>query len=254
MPRYTPAKWEPIPPQLELEQSTRSERVKTQLILHSAQGTYPGSVNWWKTQYNFRIYSTFFVRRSGQVVQFVDSSYFAPANSTANGRAISVETDDNTKPDSNPWNDKQLDALVNLIRWASETHGIPLRPCSAHDQPGIGFHTMFGNRHSNSPWIGENKEDWAKTCPGLIRIEQFYKEILPTLGYSPAQDEDDIVFARWQPPPRRANTQPRTPARVSSSNRTLRAAVGDWNSSGAFGQPKVVAREEQPFTRRIKLV
>lgn len=253
MPQYKVADWKPIPPQLELEKSKGSEHVKTQLILHSAQGTYPGSVNWWKTKYNFRIYSTFFVRRTGQVVQFVDSSYYAPANSTANVRAISVETDDNTKPDTNPWNDKQLDALAALIRWVNETHKIPLRPCPAHDQPGIGFHTMFGNRHSNSPWVGEQKDDAGKTCPGLIRIEQFYKEILPALGYSPADDEDDIVFARWRPPPRSKRPVKKTGG-TGAPNTKLRAAVGDWNSSGAFGQPIAVEREEQPFTRRIKLV
>jgi hypothetical protein len=254
VPRYSEESWKPIDPQFDLEKAKGSERVKTQFIIHSAVGTYPGSINWWKTQFQFKIYSTFFVRGSGEIVQLVDSSYYAPANASANGRAISVETDDNTKPDKFPWNDKQLDSLVKLIKWANEKHNIPLRTCPAHDQPGIGFHTMWGNKYSNSPWVGYNKYDYAKTCPGLCRIEQFYKEIMPALGYAPAEDEDDLVFSRWDKPPRRGATPTKKPGGGRPVNKKSRASLGDWNTPGAFGQPVDINRDEQPFSRRIKLV
>ena len=148
MPRCPFATWQPIPPQLAHEREVPHHGVetKTQIIFHTAVGNLRGALDWWRDQYAWSVYATFFVLRTGEIVQLVDSSFKANANGSANRRAISVETEDNAHPELYPWNDRQLESLENLARWASGAHAIPLRPCSAIDGPGIGFHTMWATR------------------------------------------------------------------------------------------------------------
>lgn len=215
------ATWQPIPPQLEheREQPRHGVETKTQIILHTAVGNLRGSLDWWRDRFAWSVYATFFVLRSGEIVQLVDSSFKANANGSANRRAISVETEDNGHPELYPWSDKQLESLSNLARWASGEHAIPLRPCSAIDGAGIGFHTMWGNTPASNSWLAQH----AKTCPGVPRIEQLYSNVLPTLGYAPAATEIDDMFARWTADPRRAATSTapalRDPARHPTRHR-----------------------------------
>jgi hypothetical protein len=71
--------------------------------------------------------------------------------------------------------------------WANTTHGIPLRACPAWDQPGLGYHAMWGfkdNRNLtgvlDNPWTPSK----GKTCPGKVRIAQFWDYLLPSLNCS----------------------------------------------------------------------
>lgn len=218
---------------------------KTQFIIHSAGGGYTGSLGEWKKVYDWGIYSTFFILDSGEIMQLVDSSFRANANGSANERAISVETTSPVNTDWVPWNDKQLDALKKLIQWSQKNHPIPNRPVPLIDEPGVGFHTMFGNTRQISTWLKKN----PKVCPGIARIHQFYTEILPGVGYQPAEDEEDIVFARWTADPRRKTPpkKPQTPKNKRPPSKK-RAAL-DWNTDGAFSRNALALRDDEPFNR-----
>ncbi len=205
MPRCPFATFRPIPPHEEYERwpGDRAQQQQTQLIVHSAVGSYGGSLAWWEKQFDWRIYSTFFVLNDGELIQLIDSSYRSVANSTANARAISVETEDYADPDRRPFTRAQIKTLIRLAEWVHEAHGIPLAPCPEHDAPGIGFHAMWSDLARVNPWIAETKNVKAKTCPGLARIPQFFDEILTGVGYPLRGTEIDDVYQRWSRDPRK---------------------------------------------------
>lgn len=234
-----------IPPQAELEkQPEKFTKVqKTQLIVHSAGGGLQGSLDWWRTEYDWGIYSTFFILRDGTIVQLVDSSFRAPANGDANTRAISVETESPVQTDAIGWTDKQLDALTRLARWTETDHGIPMRPCSAHDQPGYAVHTQFGNTPALSPWLVFA----SKTCPGLYRIRQYFTELLPAVGYAPKADAEQELFARWDRVPR----IPAPRAWAGGRKSTKRKAVQNGRRAALDPQDLyTLDRDEALFVRR----
>jgi hypothetical protein len=171
-------------------------QTKTQLIFHSAYGSYAGALAQW-AKHEWQVYSTFFILNDGQLIQLVDSSFHACANSTANARAVSVETEDGGNPDRFPWTPAQLNTMILLAQWVHEEHGVPLSLCARHDRPGIGIHTMWGNLGPFSPWI----DDSALTCPGLARIPQFFEELMPKLGCKLRGSEVEELWARWSERP-----------------------------------------------------
>lgn len=218
MPRCPFARWEPIERQEYYDTLPERMRVleKTQLILHSATVSYRQAIAGWKRDFNFQVHSTFFVLNDGALVQLVESENPSPANSTANRRAISVETEDYGQPDRRKWTPSQVATLVRLAKWVHDEHGVPLSPCKAHDQPGIGFHSMWSDSAAINPWIKKTRRVVGKTCPGIIRIPQFFDEIMTELGYPATSNHTDEVFRRWgrDPRPRR-----RTRKRRGSSRR-----------------------------------
>lgn len=190
--RMPGAEWRPLP-----EAGAPDGYTKTQLIYHSIVGSAEGAYNYFLTGTSLE--STFIVKKNGHIIQCMNGTDKADANSTANRRAISVETEDNGNPNIDPWTPQQLDALVKIAVWAHKEHGIPARLCPAHDQPGIGYHTLFG---APSPWTPV-----SKTCPGTIRIKQFNEVLLPRIiaavNNTPNTplEEDDLPMpfvARWE--------------------------------------------------------
>lgn len=111
----------------------------------------------------------------------LDTEVRADANYWANPRAVSIETWDNGDPDRVPWNPAQITAMVRLLRWLSDTHSIPLRPCPAWDAPGVGYHSQYAQW---SPVV--------KTCPGLARRPQVPTVIAAARSATPP--EDDMAF------------------------------------------------------------
>jgi len=241
------ADFRPIPPQLYLEEQAKKfpkayRLDKTQLILHSAAGGYQGSIDWWRNEYNWRIYSTFFILRGGEIIQLVDSSFVANANSEANEPAISVETESPEQTDAVGWTDNQLDSLTRLAKWTEQAHDIPMRPCPAHDQPGYAVHTSWGNTPA-SPWLGMK----AKTCPGLFRIRQYFKELLPAVGYAPKPGAEAELFDRW-------NRMPKMPAPKAWGSARKRTHVKAKNNGKRASLDAtdflVPDRDEAVFMRR----
>lgn len=137
----------------------------------------------------------FGVHWSGKVEQHVDTSKRADANNKANAFAISIETEDDGDPATQPWSEEQMVALARLVRWCCDTHGIPKVRCNRWDGTGIGYHTMWG---APSQWTPV-----AKTCPGKARIAQFPRLLQMVAGTPtprPPEDDDMAVIVKYPGP------------------------------------------------------
>jgi hypothetical protein len=128
--------------------------------------------------------SHFWLPWSGEVTQFMDTEVKAEANYKGNDFAISCETEDDGDPEGNPWNDKQIDGLIDLGRWCSNQHSIPTVLCPRWNAPGFGWHAMWGFRDPIRQ-IGPIASPWTpslgKTCPGKARIWQYRTKVLPAI-------------------------------------------------------------------------
>lgn len=136
--------------------------------------------------------------QDGAVEQWRDTEEQADANLKANRRAdgtgaISCETCDNapqSPSDIEPWTPKQVAALIRLGRWAHTTHGIPLRICRTPDDPGYGWHAMWGAPSAWTPAVG-------KVCPGPRRVAQLKADILPAI-FTGQEEDPDMAFTDAQ--------------------------------------------------------
>lgn len=171
MARYAAAKWEEIP-----ENRTQSKIRPTQVILHVSAGESTDLFGYWTTP-GVVLESHFYVTRAGVVEQYEDTTVMAEANLNANRRpdgtgAIAIETQG---ADANgQWDPAQVQAIIRLVRWLCQTHGIPARLCPGPDAPGIGWHVMWGAPGPWTPAVG-------KVCPGPARIQQIHQSIMPHL-------------------------------------------------------------------------
>lgn len=150
--------------------------IADQVILHSLGNAYnfESGVSGLLSGGN-ELESHYVVRQDGYIVQLVPENMRAEANYGANRRAnghgaISIETDSSVSA-TEPWTDAQCAALIELVAGICDRHNIPVRLCPAWDQPGIGWHIMFG---SPGPWTPARK-----VCPGPARIRQVADVILP---------------------------------------------------------------------------
>lgn len=177
-PRY--GIWKPLP------EHDRQARIRpTQMIVHSIVGSARGAYNYFKNSTG--IESHFIMTKAGEVWQLMDTDRRADANYKANQwangtGALSMETEDNGNPDRDPWTHAQVQGIINWFRWGHETFGIPLRLPTSPAEWGIGYHTLWPNHWTNVP---------GKTCPGVVRKEQFYDLILPALTKTQAPQEED---------------------------------------------------------------
>jgi hypothetical protein len=118
--------------------------------------------------------SHFYVRRDGNVEQYVDTQFQAPANLEGNPSLISIETQGGVQNvDREPWTAAQLETLAGITAWAHRVHGIPL-VAMADSRPsttGIGYHRL-----GIEPWRVDGGETWSssygKVCPGAAKIAQ----------------------------------------------------------------------------------
>lgn len=148
------------------ENATQAHIVPTQLILHVSAGESSSLYYLW-TSPTENLESHLYSPRTAQLEQYMDTTVMADANYKANRRpdgtgAISVETQG---ADANgEWNEKQCADIVRVMIWAHNTHGIPLRLCRDPDDPGVGWHIMWGSPGAWTPV--------SKVCPGPNRIKQ----------------------------------------------------------------------------------
>lgn len=183
MARYPKAVWRPLP-----ENSTQPRIQPRAFFVHSA-AVDSANVRGYFAQDKVRLESHFFVLKNGTVEQFMDTEVRADAQGQANPWAISAETEDDGAPDAQPWTPPQLAALIALIGWACDTHGIPRRRLREWSDSGIGWHAQFG---APSPLTTVR----GKTCPGRVRIRQFLDIVMPAVTanvtVTPPTPEDDM--------------------------------------------------------------
>ncbi|MEU2180122.1 peptidoglycan recognition protein family protein [Streptomyces thermolilacinus] len=143
----------------------------TQFIVHSivAPWTAQRLHEYWKGS---TLESHFGLGYEGDLAQYIGTETRADANAAANRRpdgtgAVSIETASNTEA-SDLWTDKQVEQLIRLGVWLHQHHGIPLRICRTHDDPGYGYHRLH--------------REWAVSgtaCPGDARVQQFRDVVFP---------------------------------------------------------------------------
>ncbi|MET8378071.1 peptidoglycan recognition protein family protein [Streptomyces microflavus] len=166
--------WYPDAVKMELQpESDKQEAIRpTQFIVHSivAPWTARRTYEYWRDSTNLE--SHFGVDYEGTVGQYIGTETRADANAGANRRgdgtgAVSAETASNTKA-TDPWNAKQIEDLIAIGVWLHQRHGIPLRICRTHSDPGFGYHSMFPQWSTS-----------GTACPGIARIKQFKTVVFP---------------------------------------------------------------------------
>ncbi|GAA3967483.1 hypothetical protein GCM10022384_18670 [Streptomyces marokkonensis] len=168
--------WYPGAVKMELQPESDAQAAirPTQFIVHSivAPWTARRTYEYWRDSTNLE--SHFGIGYAGDIAQYIGTETRADANAGANRRgdgtgAVSIETASNTKA-SDAWTPEQIEQLVLLGAWLHRHHGIPLRICRSHDDPGFGYHSMF--------------RQWSTSgtaCPGNARIRQFREVVFPAI-------------------------------------------------------------------------
>lgn len=158
--------------ELQPESDAQAAIRPTQLIVHSiiAPWTAKRVYEYWRDSTNLE--SHFGLGYEGDIAQFIGTETRADANAGANRRsdgtgAVSIETASNTKG-TDPWTDAQVEELIKLGVWLHQKHGVPLRICRSHADPGFGYHSMFPQWSTS-----------GTACPGKARVGQFREVVFP---------------------------------------------------------------------------
>ena len=131
--------------------------------------------------------SHFYIRKSGHVLQYVDTAFQAEADLEGNDATISVETEGGVyKPNSRKWTAAQVQAMAELFAWVHKTHGIQMRLATSSKlgsaSKGLSWHRLGidGNFPSSGILRGRLQRGGGmhysssrgKICPGDARIKQ----------------------------------------------------------------------------------
>ncbi|MGA5603992.1 peptidoglycan recognition protein family protein [Streptomyces griseoincarnatus] len=166
--------WYPGAVKMELQPESDAQPAirPTQLIVHSivAPWTARRTYEYWRDSTNLE--SHFGLGYKGDLAQYIGTETRADANAGANRRAdgtgaVSVETASNTSA-SDEWTAAQVEELIKLGVWMHQKHGVPLRICRSHSDPGFGYHSLFPQWSTS-----------GTACPGKARIAQFKKVVFP---------------------------------------------------------------------------
>jgi hypothetical protein len=161
----------------------------TTIIDHSIVGSAEGA--WLMFRDRSGLESHFIVHSSGLIWQLMDTARQADANLNANRFAISIETEDDGDPDTQPWTRAQLESLAWLHNKLVAVHPtIPRRLCPSETGGGLGYHTLFG---APSAWTPV-----AKSCPGTVRKRQWREVLLPAFLSGTIPEEDDLPYTEAQ--------------------------------------------------------
>ncbi|WP_282703259.1 N-acetylmuramoyl-L-alanine amidase [Streptomyces sp. CC219B] len=187
--------WYPGAVKMELQPESDAQPAirPTQFIVHSVVAPWDEKriYAYWRDSTNLE--SHFGLDYDGSLGQYIGTETRADANAGANRRpdgtgAVSIETASNTSA-SDAWTPEQIEELIRLGVWLHERHGIPLRICRSHTDPGFGYHSMF--------------REWSTSgtaCPGAARIKQFREVVFPGIvaratGHT-SSEEDDVTFTK----------------------------------------------------------
>ena len=187
--------WKPLP-----EANKQPFIIPTIAVAHSIVGSARSAYNYFRD--GTSIESHWIMTWGGETWQCMEADRQADANYKINrwwdGKvwrgALSMETEDDGNPNTQPWSGSQLSRLIEWFRWCNTTFGIPLEVSAAPFAAGIGYHSLHPYHWTNA--VG-------KTCAGTIRNKQFNEIIVPALqnrtpppSKTPAEEEDDAM-AKW---------------------------------------------------------
>lgn len=169
------------------------------VCLHTMVGSLAGTDAMFQKDGTTGTESHFGVGENGEIYQWVDTAYTADANYLGSGHVISIETADyggsfgrwNTNGDNVPyWNAKQIVAIVKILQWVHETHGIPLVATKSVTEKGVGYHAQGVPNNGLPASLRGTKYQWSKypgkVCPGKKRISQIPEIVRLAKGGSTA--------------------------------------------------------------------
>lgn len=139
-----------------------------------------------------RASSHFWVSKKGAVEQYVDTKLRAEADLDGNDATISIETEGGTgsTADTDQWTDAQVEAIIDLVAWITDTHNIPVRLVedaypAADSSRGVSWHRcgIDGNFPSLPDIRAGRKQrggsgqmyyssSTGKICPGGGKVKQ----------------------------------------------------------------------------------
>lgn len=153
MARFSGAKWKPI----SVNFTRGGQNSVRGVVIHIMAGTLAGTDSWFRNP-KARASSHFGTGKTGALYQWVDTADRAWAQANGNSSWLSVE---NEGQGGDVLTDAQLDRCADVLRWAHETHGVPLQVASGVNGRGLGWHGMGG-----SSWGGHT------SCPGSRIVAQ----------------------------------------------------------------------------------
>ena len=176
MARMPGTTWKPI----DRNYTPRSSK-KSRVILHVADSEATTLHGWFSTV-GAKASSHFYVARDGSIEQYVDTDHISWTSGEGNSDSIGVETQGRA---TGEWTPAQCKALADIIRWAHQVHGVPLRlmASSKASEHGVGWHRLGvdgyfpelpsmlagrSQRGGGQKW----SKDGGKPCPGDDRIPQ----------------------------------------------------------------------------------
>lgn len=121
-----------------------------------------------------------YIRRDGTVVQYRALDREADAQAAGNsfmrgGKRCGLLSWETQGMGPGEWTPEQVATIRRIMQWTHDEWGIPLRQAPAWNEPGNGYHSLFGEWNPNK-----------HTCPGPDRIRQW-----PTI----INGEDDMPTA-----------------------------------------------------------
>jgi N-acetylmuramoyl-L-alanine amidase len=141
MARWPAARWEPGAP------CSGTLRPVAVTLHHQA-----GSGNPLPVYKSRNVSAHFWIPRTGQPVQHVDTSVRAWHGVAHNDYGIGVETEGcGAPPHADPLTEHQLNMFADLMRWANQAHGIPLRLSESVTEPGLNYHRCKGGPATGCP-------------------------------------------------------------------------------------------------------
>ena len=142
MARWAGAIWHPV------SQFSGTLRPVAVTLHHQAGNGNPASV------YASRgVSAHFWLPKSGTPVQHVDTANRSwHGGTTHNDHGIGVETEGcGGAPHAEPLTPHQVEMFAALMRWAAETHGVPLKMSEHASAPGLNYHRCPGGTATACP-------------------------------------------------------------------------------------------------------
>lgn len=127
------------------------------VVVHIMASTLAGTDSWFRNS-AARASSHFGTGKNGALYQWVDTSDKAWAQAGGNSVGISIENEGKV---GDRLTDAQLDRNAQILAWAHDVYGIPLRRTNSTGGSGLGYHGMGG-----SAWGGHT------SCPGPNIVAQ----------------------------------------------------------------------------------